>query len=212
MARKSTRNAQGSGTIRQRPDGRWEARYTIGRDPGTGKQVQRSVYGATQQEVRKKLAQITAAIDRGTYQAPNRITVSEWMDEWLTTFCAGKVKPLTYQSYAGIIKNHINPAFGAVELQAVKGTHIQKLYNAMTEAGLSGKTVKNVSAILHKAFNVALKQGIVQVNPCDAAELPKAERHEISPLADEEIPLFPSCNRKLPYAQRLCPLSVCWSA
>lgn len=28
MARKGTRSAQGGGTIRQRPDGRWEARYT----------------------------------------------------------------------------------------------------------------------------------------------------------------------------------------
>lgn len=34
--RTSTRATQGSGTIRQRPDGRWEARYTVGRDPGTG--------------------------------------------------------------------------------------------------------------------------------------------------------------------------------
>ena len=57
MARKSIRNAQGGGTIRQRKDGRWEARYTVGRDPGTGKQVQRSVYGSTQKEVRQKLAQ-----------------------------------------------------------------------------------------------------------------------------------------------------------
>ena len=68
MARKSnTRAAQGSGTIRQRKDGRWEARYTVGRDPGTGKQIQRSVYGATQQEVRKKLAQVTTALDCGDY-------------------------------------------------------------------------------------------------------------------------------------------------
>ena len=47
MPRKSnTRAAQGAGTIRQRKDGQWEARYTVGRDPGTGKQVQKSVYGA----------------------------------------------------------------------------------------------------------------------------------------------------------------------
>lgn len=39
MPRKTTRNAQGGGTIRQRPDGRWEGRVTLGRDPGTGKQV-----------------------------------------------------------------------------------------------------------------------------------------------------------------------------
>lgn len=187
MAKK---NAKGGGTIRQRPDGRWEARFTVGRDPGTGKQIQRSVYGSTQKEVRQKLAQAVAAVDNGTYQTPNRTTVSEWLNEWLTTFCADKVKPLTLQSYQGIIKNHILPAVGAVELQAVKGTHIQKLYNAMTKAGLSGKTVKNVSAVLHKAFSIALKQGVIQANPCDAAELPKVERHEITPLADDEIPLF----------------------
>ena len=190
MPRKSTRNAQGGGTIRQRPDGRWEARYTVGRDPGTGKQIQRSVYGSTQKEVRQKLAQITAAIDKGTYQTPNKITVSAWMVEWLNTFCAGKVKLLTFQSYQSIIKNHITPAIGSQELQVVKGLHIQRMYNTMTRAGLSGKTVKNVSAVLHKAFSVALKQGIIAANPCDAAELPKAERKEIRPLTDSEIPRF----------------------
>ena len=77
-----------------------------------------------------------------------------------------------------------------MELQAVKVTHVQRLYNSMTKAGLSGKTVKNVSAVLHKAFSVALKQGIIQTNPCDAAELPKVEHHEITPLTDEEIPRF----------------------
>lgn len=72
-------------------------------------------------------------------------------------------------------------------MQAVKGTHVQRLYNSMTKAGLSGKTVKNVSAVLHKAFSVALKQGVIQVNPCDAAELPKVERHEITPLKDSVL-------------------------
>lgn len=182
--------AKGSGTIRRRSNGRWEARYTVGHDPGTGKQIQRSVYGATQKEVRQKLAQAVAALDSGTYTAPNKVTVSQWMTEWLATFCAGKVKPLTYRSYEGIIKNHIIPAIGAVELQAVKGVHVQRLYNTMTKAGLSGKTVKNAAAVLHKALSVAVKQGIISANPCDAAELPKVGHHEIKPLTDQEIPLF----------------------
>ena len=50
MPRKSnTRAAQGSGTIRKKtvtrkgqPYTYWEARVTVGRDPGTGKQIQRS--------------------------------------------------------------------------------------------------------------------------------------------------------------------------
>lgn len=187
---KAKKGAKGGGTIRQRPNGRWEARFTVGRDPGTGKQIQRSIYGTTQKEVRQKLAQLTAAIDSGTYQAVNKTTVSAWFREWLDVFCANKVKPLTLQSYESVIKNHITPAIGAMKLHAIKGTHIQKIYNTMTAAGLSGKTVKNVSAVLHKAFSVALKQGLIAANPCDGAELPKAVRREITPLADEDIPRF----------------------
>ena len=81
----------------------------MGRDPGTGKQVQRSIYGDTQKEVRQQLARVTASIDKGTYQAPNKITVAAWMEEWISTFCEGKMKPLTLQSYRAAIKNHMVP-------------------------------------------------------------------------------------------------------
>lgn len=191
MARKSnTRAAQGAGSIRQRTDGTWEARITIGTNPGTGKPDRKSVYGKTQAEVRKKMTAIQRAVDNGTYQAPDKTTVSESLDEWMKTFCAVKAKPLTYSSYEVAIKNHIKPSIGALKMQAVKGVHVQKLYNGMTAAGSSAKTVKNVAAILHKAFSVAQKQGMIQVNPCDAAELPKATQKEIKPLTDAENPLF----------------------
>ena len=49
----------------------WEARYTLGRDPGTGKQIRKSVYGKTQKEVRQKLTQVTAEMDEGTYVEPS---------------------------------------------------------------------------------------------------------------------------------------------
>ena len=206
MARKSTRAAAGAGSIRQRPDGTWEGRLTVGSDPGTGKPVRKSIYGKTQAEVRKKMAATQRAIDNGTYQAPNKTTVSEWLDTWLETFCAAKVKPLTYSSYEVAIKKHIKPSMGALRLQAVRGIHVQKLYNSMTAAGLSAKTVKNVAAILHKAFSVAVKQGIMQANPCDAAELPKAADKEITPLTDAEIPLFLDAIKGHPFegAYALC--------
>ena len=57
MPRKSTRAAQGSGSIRQRPDGRWEGRFTFTNDLGQKKRA--SVYADTQGECRKKL---TAAL------------------------------------------------------------------------------------------------------------------------------------------------------
>ncbi len=105
MARRSnTRAAQGAGTIRQRSNGKWEARITIGTNPGTGKPIRRSIYADTQKEARQQMTAILRELDKGTYQKPSKITVSEWLNEWLTTFCVNKVKLLTFQSYQSIIK------------------------------------------------------------------------------------------------------------
>ena len=194
MAKKS---AAGAGNIRKKEVTRngkiykyWEARVSLGRDAGTGKQKQISISGKTQKEVREKLTATLKAIDDKTYTPVNKITVSEWLDEWMETYCINKVKPLTYSAYTASIKNHIKPQIGAIELQGLRGLHVQKLYNSLTERGLSAKTVKNTAAILHKALSVAQKQGIIQFNACVAADLPKSTPTEIKPLTDEEIPLF----------------------
>ncbi len=75
MPRKQTaRNANGAGTIRKittTKNGKtytyWQARYTSGYDPGTGKQIQRSITGKTKSEVAQKLRSITTGLDCGTY-------------------------------------------------------------------------------------------------------------------------------------------------
>ena len=204
MPRKSnTRAASGAGTIRQRPDGRREARVTVGINPGTGKAIRRSIYGDTQAAVRKEMTVILREIDRGTYLTPQKITVGQWLDEWLDTYAANKIKPTTYLHYQACIKNYIKPQIGAVELQALRGVHIQKIYNAMTNKGLSGKTVKNCAAVLHKALSVALKQGIIVANPCDAAEQPKVVQREIAPLRDEDIPKFLEAIEDSPFRNSL---------
>lgn len=184
------KQAIGGGNIRFRKDGRWEARITIAIDPGTGKQIRRSVYGHSQKEVRQQLTEIRSALDKGTYIDPSRHTVATWLDEWRNTYCTNRVAPLTLSAYKGLIENHIKPQIGAVLLQAVRGSHIQRVYNAMIDAGLSGRTVRNVSALMHKAFSVALKQGLIPVNPCDQAEPPKMTKREIKPLDDSDIPVF----------------------
>ena len=204
MPRKAnTRAASGAGSIRQRPDGRWEARVTVGNDPGTGKPIRRSIYGDTQAAVRKQMTAILREIDRGTYLTPQKTTVAQWLDEWLDTFAANKIKPTTYLHYQACIKNYIKPQIGAIELQALRGAHVQKVYNAMTKKGLSGKTVKNCAAVLHKALSVALKQGIIVSNPCDAAEQPKVVQREIAPLRDEDIPKFLEAIEDSPYRNAL---------
>lgn len=116
------RSAKGTGTIRKKTVTRngkkyeyWEAGTTEGADPGTGKQVQRSITGKTQKEVAQKLKAATAAIDSGTYTAPSKQTLGQWLDVWIETYC-GSVKPRTLEIYKTDIRVHIKPALGAVRL------------------------------------------------------------------------------------------------
>lgn len=95
------KSPQGSGTIKQRKDGRWEARVTIGRDPATGRQVQKSIYGKTQTEVSKKLRQFCKEVDDGIYKEPVKYTVKDWAEIWLKDYSTN-LKPLpaaTRRSY-----------------------------------------------------------------------------------------------------------------
>lgn len=195
------RAAQGTGTIRKKTVTRagreytyWEARYTEGTDPGTGKQIQRSITGKTQKEVALKLKAATAAIDAGTYTAPSKMTVGEWLDIWAEEYLGG-VKPRTVDSYNATIRNHIRPAIGAIKLEALNAHTVQKFYNSLTterggKAGLSPKSVKNVHGVLHKALQQAVKIGYIRFNPADACELPRIEHRELNPLDDGQITAF----------------------
>lgn len=186
-----SRNAQGNGSIRKRSKGTWEARYTVGRDMATGKQIQKSVYGKTQQEVRKKLAQITTELDNGVFTEPSKITVGEWLDVFLNEY-NGNVKEFTQKSYEIYCEKHLKPMLGRIKLTSLTAPMIQKAYNdilsgATSSKPLSAKSLKNCHGVLHKALKIAQKVGYIRYNPSDSVILPRAERPVIKPLTDEDI-------------------------
>ena len=208
MPRKPKRNAQGGGTIRHRPDGTWEARYTLGRDTGTGKQIQKSIYGKTQAEVRKKLQASITAIDNGTYLPPQKMLLSVWLDIWLSEYVKNSVKPNTFKSYCTQVELHIKPALGATQLKALTAHSVQMFYNKLLAEGkevkvkddsgavriehrpLSPKSVHNVHGVLTKSLSTAVRIGYLNVNPADACELPRQEKKKILPLDETSIKCF----------------------
>ena len=188
------RNAKGMGTIRQRQDGRWEARYTLGRDPWTGKQIQKSLYGKSRKEAQQKLLRTMIAIEDGFYSPPCRMTLGEWLDIWLAEY-AGGLKTLTMTTYEGQIQNRLKPSLGAVRLSELSAAQIQRFYNLLLNGStkvdkLAPKTIKNIHGILHKALKQAVELGYLKVNPSDACKLPRVAKAEIKPLNEAQIGAF----------------------
>ena len=196
--KKNTMNAAGAGTIRKKTVSRngkeytyWEARYTTGYDPGTGKQIQKSVTGKTQKEVAEKLREVTSEIDQGTYIEPSKMKLGQWLDIWSENYL-GDVKPYTVASYSGLIRNHIKPALGNLPLGEVPSHVIQMFYNSLTREDtnrkpLSAKTVKNIHGVLHKALQQAVQNGYIRNNPTEACKLPRIIRKEFHPLDKEQM-------------------------
>ena len=75
------KRANGEGTMRQRSNGRWEGRYTIGIDPVTGHAVQKSVSGKTQAECRAKM-------QKAIEESRNLVIRSEgeWCKQWFEIY------------------------------------------------------------------------------------------------------------------------------
>lgn len=184
------KNAKGGGTIRKKTVARngkdytyWEARITTGRDPGTGKQVQRSFTGKTQKEVREKMQAAAVAVNEGTYTAPQRMTVGQWLDTWSRDYL-GHVKPRTVDIYRANIRNHIKPALGAVRLSQLQPHVVQGFVNSLE--GLSPASVQLAYKVLHMALEKAVELDYMPKNPADRCVLPKRVQPEIKPLTDEQ--------------------------
>ena len=199
---KTGKGAGGAGSIRKittTKNGKtytyWQGRYTEGFDPGTGKQIQRSITGKTQKEVAQKLRQITASLDDGTYKTPCKLTVGEWLDIWTQDYLGG-VKASTAYLYKKNVELYIVPHLGNIKLEALNTHTVQHFCNQLVSPTdpavnpLSAKTVKNIHGVFHKAMQQAVKLGHIRTNPADPCDLPRAVRKDIHPLDNEAIARF----------------------
>lgn len=190
MATKGKRGASGGGTIRKRSDGRWEARYSAGFDPKTGKQKQKSIYGKTQKEVQQKLTKVLSEIYDGTYVEPSKVKLSAWLDEWLKAY-TGNLKPATKSAYEEHVRVHLKPFLGEVKLADLTSQKIQAVYNMLeTDKGLSAKSIKNINGVFHAAMEQARKLGYVKFNPLDAVILPRVEKKQVHAMEDSDMIAF----------------------
>lgn len=190
MTGKSTKTANGTGSIRKRPDGRWEARYTVGYDAITGKQIRRSVYGKTQKDVRMQLTKVMAEIDEGDYIQPSAMKLGVWLDIWLRDYICNN-KPATQGSYREHVRVHLKPYIGKTPLGKVSPQQIQALYRKLREEKtLSPKTIKNIHGVLHKSLEQARKLGYLKNNPSDAVVLPRVEKKQVKAMDTPDLAAF----------------------
>ena len=177
------------GCIRKRSDGRWEGNYVACYKPD-GTPVRRSIYGKSRPEVASQMREILRQIEQDEYVPPVKLTVGEWMHEWLRVYCLSSKKLSTCTGYEITITQHICPYIGRVPLQDLKPFQIQETINQLVKEGKAPSTIRKVKVQLHAALEQAIDNGIIVRNVSSRTVLPKMEQKEIRFFTLEEQKRF----------------------
>ncbi len=169
---------------------RWTVMYDEGRDE-TGKRIQRSKGGfATRGEAQRFLTETLARLGDGSYAAPSKLTLGDFLtDEWLPAIEA-TVRPLTFTKYRQIVRLRIIPRLGHLRLQQISGGHLNALYRELEIAGLSVSTRRATHSVLHRALRDAVRWGRVVRNVADMADQPAAARSRVTSWTAGELGRF----------------------
>jgi integrase len=177
------RRANGEGSVHQRTDGRWQASMSLPNG------MRKHFLGKTWEEAHAKLVAAKAALAEGRPPALEKQTVRQFLTQWLEATAPSR-KPRTNIRYRELITIHVVPEVGGIQLSKVTPMDVQGIYATMLKKHLSPTTVRQVHAILHKAFKQAVGWNLMFRNPTDYAERPRIEYKETTVLSSEQVKAF----------------------
>lgn len=130
------KRANGDGTFRKRLDGRWEGRAAV---RVGNRLIRRSVYATTNNECRQLLRAAIRQLQRGVIPDDQRITVADFLTNWLTTINP-QLRPTTRQSYRAAV-DHVTQELGSIKLVSLSPQDVDALLRRKAEQGLSSRTL-----------------------------------------------------------------------
>ena len=175
------------GHIRKRGDRAWAIVVDIGHDPSTGKRRQKwvSVKG-TKREAERKLAEVVLDLNTGAYIQPSRLTLSEFLDQWMQDYVATSVRLGTAEGYRTIV-NRLQRTLGHVRLTGLHAQDVQRYYKGLLDEGLSAQTVIHHHRVLRQAISQAVKWDLLSKNVMERVTPPKRVKPKLSVLTAPEV-------------------------
>lgn len=194
------RRPSGDGMVRKKDDGRWEGRIVVGHKDN-GDPIFRYVYGKTQKELLSKLHQRIEQFADVELTEDSRLTLSEWLNKWLTEYMPSTIRDGTLRGYQMYARNYVNPYIGEKIVSQITSFDIQKLYAKLRKQGrlhphpdygnsLADATICRVHSMLHLAMKTAVREHLIPKNPLDSVTAPKPNYKPMQILNEEQLTAF----------------------
>ena len=172
----------------------WRVVIENGTGPnGKRKRIYRTVPG-TKREAEALMAKLLSELNTGSYIEPSKLTMTEYLRDWMDSYVRRNLSPTTADSYNINVEKHLIPYIGNILLQHLKPLHVQKLYHDLLDSGrsdgqggLSAKSVLYIHRNLHESLEHALKMQLVPRNVATLVTLPKAKKFRAEVYSPEEL-------------------------
>lgn len=160
-------------------------KYIEGRIMINGKRYSR--YAKTKTECREKIDKLRFF---GADKKAEDYTLEEWINKWLEEEVKPQRREKTYMDYKGIANKHLIPTFGNIFLSDLSRKDIQSFVDRQKRKGLSFNTIKLQVRTLSTCLKLAVKDEILDKNPCQYVSLPKNEKASRIWLSVDDLKRF----------------------
>ncbi len=182
----SERGASGESSIYRDDEGRWHGFVSMGLKEN-GRRDRRHVSGSRRGDVLAKVRALEVKRDAGMAGTAGKpVTVATWLEHWLDTIAARKVRPSTLTRYRQLAAHQLVPGVGHHRLDRLQPEELEALYAKLLDGGAAPASVRQAHRVMSRALKVAMQRGRVARNVASLVDPPTVQHAEIEPLTAAE--------------------------
>ena len=181
--------AQKMTTVKQRKANGYGHTYKVGNSWKTAIRKDGRVVTATAKTAAesRKRAQSKSLLPQEGKSLGAKFLAGPFFKEWLECEHKESIAASTYKRYDSLLRTHILPALGKIELARLTRTDLSRVLSQMAQHKQSPRSQQQARALLLVACKKAYEAGYIESNPSLGLRNIKVRGKEFSPLSIEEV-------------------------
>ena len=137
-------------------------------------------------DAQRRMNELLVSLEKGVPIPRGRLTVAQHLDLWLEGYVKTNCSQRTFDGYQSIIRNHLAPALGGLQLKELQPAVIQRYYGKACDS-VSARSVHHYHRALSQSLKYAVRQGYLGRNPCELVDPPSWKGKKMRTLTPGEV-------------------------
>jgi integrase len=178
-----TAKRYGEGSVYEDSRGFWCGVVEMGTD-ANGQRLRKVVRARSKDDMLTKLRDAQSKRDKGLPVGDGAMTVSRWLDHWLTRIIPRTVAASSAEHYRIVLDTRVTPYLGRKRLTKLTPEHVEDMMGKLEERGLKPNCVREARSVLRAAIREAERRGLVARNVASLAVPPRKPRTRLDDALD----------------------------